>query len=131
MLSGNLVRDPEVRYINGNNGSQTAVVTVTVATSRRFTRADGTQDEETTFVRCEAWDTAAQNIAENFKKGEAVLVEGQLKNDNWEKDGVKHSSYKVRINNFAKLIRSKRKQTEPAEAVAASSVEDGGNQMPF
>jgi len=114
MLSGNLVRDPELRYVSGS----IAVVTVTVATSRKFTRSDGTKDEETTFVRCEAWDTAAENIAENFRKGEAVLVEGQLKNDSWEKDGVKHNSYKVRINNFAKVVRQKRMVPQAVGVVA-------------
>ena len=33
-----------------------------------------------------------------------------MRNDKWEKDGVKHNSMKVRVNNFSKITRLK-KQT--------------------
>jgi single-stranded DNA-binding protein len=38
------------------------------------------------------------------------MVEGSLKNDSWEKDGVKHSTLKVRVNNFSKLFRGKKSE---------------------
>jgi single-stranded DNA-binding protein len=37
-----------------------------------------------------------------------VLVEGSLRNDSWEKDGVKHSTLKVRVNNFSKITKLSR-----------------------
>jgi single-strand DNA-binding protein len=129
-LRGNLARDPELRYVN-TSGRETAVVTLTVAVSRRFTRADGTTDEETTFVRCEAWDTAAENIAKNYKKGEAVLMLGQLKNDSWEKDGVKHNSLKVRITDFAKVLRDKKPANQSAPEVVAAASDAGSDPIPF
>lgn len=105
MLRGNLARDPELRRVGEKN---TAVVNFTLATSREFTKADGTQDKVTSFIQCEAWDTAAETIASSIKKGDLVMVEGSLRNDSWEKDGVKHSTLKVRVNNFAKIIKTKR-----------------------
>ena len=33
------------------------------------------------------------------------MVEGSLRNDSWEKDGVKHSTLKVRVNNFSKITK--------------------------
>jgi single-stranded DNA-binding protein len=49
------------------------------------------------------------------------MVEGSLRNDSWEKDGVKHSTLKVRVNNFGKILKTKRGNSTPQaseEAVA-------------
>jgi len=118
ILRGNLARDPEVRVVN-TGGRQTTVVNFTVAVSREYTKSNGEKDKVTTFVTCEAWDTGAEIIAESFKKGDLVLVEGSLRNDSWEKDGVKHSTLKVRVNNFSKITKlSKKNKTEQNETVA-------------
>lgn len=108
ILRGNLTRDPELRVIN-NGEKQTSVVNFTIATSREFTRANGTKDKVTSYIPCEAWDSGAEIIKSSFAKGDLVLVEGSLRNDNWEKDGVKHSSLKIRVNNFSKITKLKRK----------------------
>jgi single-strand DNA-binding protein len=119
ILRGNLARDPELRNINAN-GKSTSVVNFTIATSREFTKQNGETDKITTFVQCEAWDSGAEAIADSLKKGDLVMVEGSLRNDSWEKDGVKHSTMKIRVNNFGKLNRgSKKKDKESAETIAA------------
>ena len=118
ILRGNLTRDPGLRVIN-NGTKKVAVVNFTVAVSREYTKANGERDKITTFVNCEAWDTGAEMIGESFKKGDLVMVEGSLRNDNWEKDGVKHSTLKVRVNNFSKITKlSKRKETNQQEVAA-------------
>lgn len=121
MLRGNLARDPELRTVNISN-KQTSVVNFTIATNREFTKADGSQDKITSFIQCEAWDSGAEAIASSFQKGDLVMVEGSLRNDSWEKDGVKHSTLKVRVNNFGKIVKTKRasssKSSEQEEAVA-------------
>jgi single-strand DNA-binding protein len=122
MLRGNLARDPELRVV-GSGDRQTSVVNFTVATSREFTKANGTQDKVTSFISCEAWDSGAEAIASSFKKGDLVMVEGSLRNDSWEKDGVKHSTLKVRVNNFGKIVKTRKgeksvESTETAEPVA-------------
>ena len=118
MLRGNLARDPELRVINSGE-KQTSVVNFTVATSREFTKANGTQDKITSFISCEAWDSGAEAIASSFKKGDLVMIEGSLRNDSWEKDGVKHSTLKVRVNNFAKITKSAKKNTTKTEETVA------------
>lgn len=105
MLRGNLARDPELRVVGEK---RTAVVNFTVATSREFTRSDGTKDKITSFIQCEAWDSGAEAVANSLKKGDLVMIEGSLRNDSWEKDGVKHSTLKVRVNNFAPIVKSKK-----------------------
>ena len=34
-----------------------------------------------------------------------------MRNDKWEKDGVKHSTMKVRVNNFSKITKLKKSTT--------------------
>lgn len=116
MLRGNLARDPMLRTVNIGD-KQTSVVNFTVATSREFTKANGVQDKVTSFIQCEAWDSGAEAIASSFKKGDLVMVEGSLRNDSWEKDGVKHSTIKVRVNNFGQIVKTKRSVSVENEAV--------------
>jgi single-strand DNA-binding protein len=122
LLKGNLARDPELRVVN-TGGKQTSVVNFTIAVSREYTKASGEKDKITSFINCEAWDTGADTIAESLKKGDLVMVEGSLRNDSWEKDGVKHSTLKVRVNNFSKITRlskgnNKSQESPSQEAVA-------------
>jgi single-strand DNA-binding protein len=117
LLKGNLARDPELRVVNPN-GKQTSVVNFTIAVNRDYVKANGERDKITSFINCEAWDSGAETIAESLKKGDLVMVEGSLRNDSWEKDGVKHSSLKVRVNNFSKISKLSRTKTEETESVA-------------
>ena len=110
LLRGNLTRDPELRTVTTGD-KQTSVVSFTVAVSKEFTRANGTKDKVVSYIQCEAWDSGADVIGSSFQKGDLVMIEGSLRNDSWEKDGVKHSTLKVRVNNFAKITRLKKKET--------------------
>ena len=40
-----------------------------------------------------------------------MMIEGSLRNDSWEKDGVKHSTLKVRVNNFSKVTKIKKQES--------------------
>ena len=111
ILRGNLAKDPELRSVN-TNGKSTSVVNFTIAVSREYTKANGEKDKITTFVPCEAWDSGAEIIGRSFKKGDLVMVEGSLRNDSWEKDGVKHSTLKVRVNNFSKITKLSSEKSE-------------------
>jgi single-strand DNA-binding protein len=111
ILRGNLARDPELRTVN-TGGKQTSVVNFTVAVSREYTKASGDKDKITSFINCEAWDSGAEVIGSSFKKGDLVMVEGSLRNDSWEKDGVKHSTLKVRVNNFSKITKLPKNTTQ-------------------
>jgi single-strand DNA-binding protein len=115
ILRGNLARDPELRTVN-TGGKQTSVVNFTVAVSREYTKSSGEKDKITSFINCEAWDSGADIIGSSFKKGDLVMVEGSLRNDTWEKDGVKHSSLKVRVNNFSKITKLSKNSGAPAKS---------------
>lgn len=97
MLMGNLTRDPELRYTPNN----TAVANLGLAINRRWRDQQGQQQEETTFVDCEAWGRTAETLNQYLKKGRPVYLEGRLRLDQWQdKDGNNRSKLKVVVDTF-------------------------------
>lgn len=97
MLMGNLTRDPELRYLPSN----TAVVNLGLAINRRWRNQQGEQQEETTYVDCEAFGRSAEVINQYLRKGRPVFIEGRLKLDQWQdREGQNRSKMKVIVENF-------------------------------
>src|ERR1700742_4861986 len=95
ILVGNLVRDPEIRYV----GSGAAVTKFTLAVNRR-----SKQQEETDFVDIVAWDKLAETCNTYLKKGMSVLVEGRLAIRSYDdKDGNKRKATEVVIDTMQML----------------------------
>ena len=76
-IVGYLGRDPEMRY----TGDGTPVTNFSVATSRKYSRSDGTQVDETVWFRVSAWRRLAEVCNQYLQKGRLVLVEGRLQTD--------------------------------------------------
>jgi len=74
IIIGNLGADPELRYLP--NG--TAVTNFSVATSRRWTDANGQQCDETTWFKVSVWGKYAEKYNQSLHKGAKVMVEGRL-----------------------------------------------------
>lgn len=99
-LVGNLVRDPEIRYIN----SGAAVTKFTLAVNRR-----SKQQEETDFIDCVTWDKLAETCNTYLKKGMSVLVDGRLSIRSYEtKEGEKRKAAEVVVNVMQMLDRANR-----------------------
>ena len=98
MLMGNLTRDPELRYLPSN----VAVVGLGLAVNRRWRNQQGEQQEETTFVDCEAFGKTAELLNQYLQKGRPVYLEGRLKLDQWQdrEGGGNRSKLKVIVENF-------------------------------
>lgn len=85
IIVGNLGADPEVRYTQDN----TAVATISVATSEKWKDANGEQKEKTEWHRIVAWGKTAENAQKYLSKGSKIYVEGPIETRSWEdKDGV-------------------------------------------
>jgi single-strand DNA-binding protein len=99
ILAGNLTRDPELRY----TPKGTAVVKFGMAINRTWKSDSGESKEEVTFVDVEAWQRQAEVIAQYFRKGRPILVEGRLKLDTWEDKNThqKQSKLKVVLESFS------------------------------
>ena len=97
LLMGNLTRDPELRYLPSN----TPVVSLGLAVNRRWRNQQDQQQEETTFVDCEAFGRSAEVINQYLRKGRPIFIEGRLRLDQWQdREGQNRSKLKVVVENF-------------------------------
>lgn len=110
-LIGNLTRDPEIRYIPSGK----AVADLRMALSRKYRTASGELKEETCYVSVVAWERQAETAGEYLKKGSAIMVEGSLRYEQWEKDGEKKNMLRVNADRIQFLDRLKR-PVEPNQA---------------
>ncbi|MCA9382421.1 single-stranded DNA-binding protein [Candidatus Dojkabacteria bacterium] len=125
-IIGNITSDPEVRYTT----SGTAVLTLGVATNRRYNQNDEWK-EETEFHNVTFWAKKAEQIAERARKGTRLFIEGRLQTRSWEDDsGKKNYKTEIIVTNFILLDRyekgegsSNSSSSAPTKASAPASKE--------
>ena len=97
ILMGRLTRDPEFRQTT----SGVPVCRFSIAINRQFANKQ-TGERETDFIDCDAWRSTAEFVSRYFNKGSMILVEGQLRNNNYtDNNGVKHYSMRVLVDNVS------------------------------
>ena len=107
---GRLTRDPDIRYSQG--AEPLAVARYTLAVDRRFTRRDGSSNEQTAdFISCVAFGKNGEFAEKYLKQGTKILVTGSYTN----KDGNKVYTTEVVVEDH-----------EFAESKAAASGNGGG-----
>ena len=131
ILMGNLTRDPDVR-LTGSSGMK--VARLGLAVNERRKDRNGQIQDYPVFVDIDAWDKLAELCGQHLTKGRAILVEGRLQMDTWEKDGVKHQKLKVRASTIKFLSQGDRpsggvQQKEPEPA--APAMESDPDDIPF
>jgi single-strand DNA-binding protein len=92
ILAGNLVRDNEIRYVQGDT---LAVLRNAIAVNRRYK-----EKEETMFIDVVFFGKQAETMKEYTAKGSQLLVEGRLNQNVWESEGVKRTKHEVIVENF-------------------------------
>lgn len=94
-LIGNLTSTPETKPVG-----QSSVCDFSIAINEVWYDAQKVKQEKVHFINCQAWAGMGENIAKYFVKGQKIAVTGALRQDRWEKDGVKHSKLFVRVDGF-------------------------------
>jgi single-strand DNA-binding protein len=74
IIAGNLTKDPIFRQTT--NG--TPVVNFSIASNRRFRDKNDEWKEDVCYVGIVAWNRLAESCRDKLKKGNAVLVDGEL-----------------------------------------------------
>ncbi|GAB4368754.1 MAG: single-stranded DNA-binding protein [Deltaproteobacteria bacterium] len=90
ILAGNLVRDPEIRYLP----SGLPVANFSIAVNSRY-RQNNELKEEVSYFDIVAFGKTGENCAEYLSKGRPVLVEGRLRQRRWETEGTRRSKIEV------------------------------------
>lgn len=97
LTNGRLVKDVELK---GTIAFQ--IARFTVAVNRQFKK------DEADFINCVAFGKKAETIEKFFKKGSPINIEGRLQTGSYEKDGVKHFTTDVIVDNFEFVASSKK-----------------------
>ncbi|MBQ9486428.1 MAG: single-stranded DNA-binding protein [Selenomonadaceae bacterium] len=95
-LTGNLTKDPEVKY----TPSGKAVSRMGIAVSRRFKNAE-TGQSDVDFFNLTAWEKTAEFCGRYLRKGSRVLIEGRLQTYTYTaQDGSKRSGVDITVENI-------------------------------
>lgn len=141
IIIGRLTADPELRQ------TQSGVETCrfTVAVDRKFADKN-TGERQADFITCVAWRQTASFVAKYFQKGSMIVVEGSLRNNNYQDKkypDVTHYTMEVFVDNVefaggkgnggSDTTQTQPAETAPAPAAQAETpaTEDNGEDCPF
>lgn len=122
-VTARLVDAPEIRY--SQSGTAIAKLRL-VSNERRKNQQTGEwEDGSVWWGRGTAFGRTAEAIAEaNLQKGDLVTVRGDVKTDQYEKDGQKRSSDEVIIRDIGRALTPPRQQQ--SSGFGAPSAPQGG-----
>lgn len=103
VLLGNLVRDPELRFTQGND---LPVARTSLAVNRKYR-----DKEEVMFIDIVVFGKMAETLEAYATKGSPLLVEGRLSQNTWEQEGQRRSKHEIIVENF-QLMGSRRDRAE-------------------
>ena len=92
VLTGRLVKDAELGYIGATG---TPKMSFSLAVERNYQKDKN--NKKVDFINMEMIGQHTEKLAQYVTKGKAILVEGELNIDNYEKDGERRSFTKVKV----------------------------------
>lgn len=126
-VSGNLVKDPEMRYTP--NGK--AICSFTIGVNKK-----SGEKQETSFFDVKCFNTTAEGVR-SLKKGNRVVVSGELKQETWEDKQTNQKRSRVVILGWDVARPVYGQQTEsaddapaPARQTRPAASDSGNAQLP-
>jgi single-strand DNA-binding protein len=126
-MSGNLTRDPEIRYTRDGQPS----ATFGLAVNRRWqVRGTSEWEESTSFFDVVCWRDLAENVALSLVKGARVVVAGRLEQRTWEtEDGDRRSRIELVAEDVGASLRFATAEITRAERRNPDQVETPGSSV--
>jgi single-strand DNA-binding protein len=110
IIAGNLTKDPVFRQTT--NG--TPVVNFSIASNRKYRDANNQWQEEVCYVGIVAWNKLAESCTNRLKKGNAVLVDGELQSHVFKnEDGHTRNVVEIKARRI-QFLNKKGTVTDPA-----------------
>jgi len=137
MLIGNLGKDPDMQFLEGNIG----VAKFSLATTETYKDRSGKLISQTEWHTVVLWRGLAELAQKYLHKGSLVYIEGRLKTRSWEdKDGNKKFATEVVGDNL--IMLDKRSDgshgahgmegfDNPENDSDLPSADDGSERLPF
>lgn len=130
-LLGRVGKDPEVRHLEGGS----VVADVSLATSRRYKDRQGEQREETQWHKIVMWGKLAELAEQYVKKGDQISVIGEIRYEDWEKDGQSHRTAKITAEKMIFVSKANREskpgQELPKQNGHPAQNEEATDDLPF
>ena len=126
VVVGHAGRDAEMRYTPAG----VPVTDFSVATTRRWTNANGETQEKTTWFKVTCWRKLAEIAAQYVTKGKLVLVEGDIEASAYTaRDGEVRATLELTATTV-KFLGGRRDDAD--EGAGESNIpEIGGDNIPF
>ena len=105
LMAGNLTKDPTLRRTS--NGI--AVTNFCIASNRKYRDANNLWSEDVCYVGVVAWSKLAESCMEKLRKGNAVLVDGELQSrilhndDGFARTVVEIKAHRIQFLNKAEV----------------------------
>lgn len=134
ILLGNAGQDAEVSY----STTGTAYCRFSLATSESYKDGSGEWQNKTLWHNCVLFGKVAESIGKLIKKGTKLYLEGKIKYDEYEKDGVKRYSTSIVCSDFNGIVILDKKESaekefpEPTEYFSTATKETSPeDDLPF
>ena len=126
IIEGRIGKDIEIKQVG-----QSVVAKISVATSEKWTdKNTGQKQERTTWHNVEAWGKQAEIISQYFKKGDGIGLQGSIQTDEYEKNGEKRYSTKIKLTSFWFPVSSGQSQNAQPQQVSNPSYGNIPQNMP-
>lgn len=126
ILIGNLGKDPEIKFLDGN----IARVNFSLATTESYKDKNGNRVDQTEWHNIVMWRSLAETAEKMLKKGTQVYIEGKIQTRQWnDKDGNKRSTTEIVADSFVILQRRDQNQQNPGDTNENSGT--GSGDLPF
>ncbi|MFA6934369.1 MAG: single-stranded DNA-binding protein [Sphaerochaetaceae bacterium] len=109
IIVGRLTRDGELKCTNAGM----SVSRFSLASNRKVKKGDKWEDEAS-FIDCVLWGKSAETLTPYLEKGKQVCVQGELRQNRWEQDGVQKSRIEVVVTQL-QLLGSSQSQSQQSE----------------
>ncbi len=128
VLVGRLTRDAELSYTN----TGFALTKFSIAINRRKKSGDQWVDEAN-FFDIVLWGKRGEALNQYLTRGQQLAVEGELRQERWEKDGIKRSKVTVEATNIQLLggSKSERSASSAGETQSKPSQQQSSNSQTF
>lgn len=124
-LIGRLVRDPEIRYTQGENSLAIATFSLAINRPKRG------EEQLADYINCKGFGKIADNIGNFLHQGDKIAVQGSIQTGNYtNKNGQKVYTTEIVINGFPEFLEIRSNSANrPNYEMGENDLSQGGYQV--